>query len=263
MALTTDVYATRAKSKAAKRGALRYLKARKVEERYARQLRAVAKNVDSIVRGFLDENADVNDTQAMQTALHRYADILEPWARSVASRMVAEISQKDAKAWISHSREMGKALKQEIVSAPTGNALRTMLDEQVTLIKSLPLDAAKRVHELTLEAIAGTSARPSEIAAKILETGEVTKSRATLIARTEVARTASNLTLARAVDIGCTHYIWRTSKDGNVRKSHKEMSNKIVAIAEAPVLSDGTQTHAGCIFNCRCWPEPIIPTDLE
>jgi uncharacterized protein with gpF-like domain len=28
---------------------------------------------------------------------------------------------------------------------------------------------------------------------------------------------------------------------------------------QPPTLSDGTVTHAGQIYNCRCWPEPILP----
>lgn len=238
------------------------MKAQRVEAQYGRQLRQVATQVDSIVNAFAGEG-DINDTQKMQTALRKYADIIDPWARAVAGRMLAEVGLRDANAWISHAKEMGFQLRREIESAPTGEILRSLLEEQVNLIKSLPLQAAQRVHELTLEALSQTAARPGEIAAKILETGEVTKSRATLIARTEVSRTASSLTIARATHIGCTHYIWRTARDGDVRKSHKQMEGKVIPFDEAPTLSDGTQTHAGCIYNCRCWIEPIIPQDLQ
>ena len=135
--------------------------------------------------------------------------------------------------------------------------LRQFLSEQVKLITSLPLDAAQRVHELTLQGITeGTRAKA--IAAEILKTGRVTESRAKLIARTEVARTASGLTMARAVHVGCTHYYWRTSGDSDVRKSHKEMNGMIVPFNHPPTLSDGTTTHAGQIFNCRCWIQPLL-----
>jgi SPP1 gp7 family putative phage head morphogenesis protein len=79
-----------------------------------------------------------------------------------------------------------------------------------------------------------------------------------LIARTEVARVATELTKARAESAGITHYVWRTSEDSDVRKSHKEMDGKVVAFAIAPTLSDGSVCHAGQIFNCRCYADPII-----
>ena len=91
-----------------------------------------------------------------------------------------------------------------------------------------------------------------------METGKVTESRAKLIARTEIARTASGLTMARATHVGATHYIWRTSGDADVRNSHKEMNGKVIPFSKAPTLSDGTASHAGMIYNCRCYAEPIL-----
>lgn len=251
-----------AKKAAAQRGSLRFFKARNAEQAYARQLRSVATQIGNIVKMFAPEG-EVEQPEELQSTLRRYADLIGPWAKAAASRMVAEVSRRDAKAWAEHSSAMGVALRKELASAPTGAILRKLMDEQVTLITSLPLDAAKRVHELTMKSISQTAARPKEIAEEILRTGEVTKSRATLIARTEVARTASNLTIARATHVGCTHYIWRTAKDSDVRPSHKEMDGKVIAFDEAPILSDGTQTHAGCIYNCRCWVSPILPDTIE
>src|SRR5260364_82303 len=46
---------------------------------------------------------------------------------------------------------MPHALRHEIRTAPTGEAMRALLDEQVTLIKSIPEEAARRVHEWALE----------------------------------------------------------------------------------------------------------------
>ena len=79
-----------------------------------------------------------------------------------------------------------------------------------------------------------------------------------LIARTEVARTASGLTEARARHVGSDGYFWRTAKDADVRDSHRQMEGKFVKWNEPPTLSDGTVTHAGQIYNCRCYAEPVI-----
>lgn len=153
---------------------------------------------------------------------------------------------------------MSRGLRREIQTAPTGELFQALLNEQVTLIKSLPLEAAQRVHELTIKGLED-STRASEIAKEIARSGEVAMSRANLIARTEVARTASTLTQSRAEHVGSEGYIWRTSDDSDVRHSHKQMNGKFVRWDSPPTLSDGTTTHAGQIYNCRCYPEPVLP----
>ncbi len=209
----------------------------------------------AIINGF--PAGDPEYLPTISNILRRYADALTEWAEATAGRMLAEVSGQDAKTWMAMSEEMGKALRDEIRNAPTGEVMRGLLAEQVTLIKSLPLDAAQRVHELTLKGIEDGT-RASEIAKEIMRSGEVSASRARLIARTEVSRTASTLTQARAQHVGSTGYIWRTSGDSDVRHSHAKMNGKFVAWDEPPTL-DGMTGHAGCLPNCRCYPEPVIP----
>ena len=174
--------------------------------------------------------------------------------------MLADVNQRDQAAWLEHAQEMSHGMRETIRSTPVGELMQSLMREQVTLIKSLPLEAAQRVHELTIAGLED-STRAKEIAKEVARSGEVSASRATLIARTEVARTASKLTEARAQHVGCVEYIWRTAGDSTVRESHREMRGKVVRWDAPPTLSDGTTTHAGQIYNCRCWPEPIIPDD--
>lgn len=140
--------------------------------------------------------------------------------------------------------------------------MQLLMHDQVALIKSIPLEAAKRVHDWTLTGIEEAT-RSREVAAEILRSNEVAASRATLIARTEVARTASKLTESRARYVGSDGYIWRTSGDSDVRESHRQMNGKFVRWdengGEGAHLTDGTTCHAGQIYNCRCYPEPVIP----
>lgn len=232
------------------------MKTRRVELSYAGQLRKVAQQVGAIIDGF--PPGDPEAVPTITDMLTKYAELLIPWATATASKMLGEVNRRDEQAWFSHANEISRALREEIRTAPTGAVMQALLAEQVTLIKSLPLDAAKRVHELTLAGIEdGTRAK--EIAKEIARSGEVSMNRANLIARTEVARTASALTQARAEHIGSEGYIWRTSKDSDVRHSHREMEGKYVRWDTPPKLSDGTTTHAGQIYNCRCYSEPVIP----
>lgn len=233
-----------------------FYETRRTERMYAAQLRKVARHVGSIVDALAPQGI-VDNINVLLASLEKYAEALTPWAKAMGARMVADVNRRDLRAWRQTSREMGLQLQVEINTAPTGFALKSLLDEQVELITSIPREAGQRVHELTTEAVT-TGRRASEIAKEIQRTTQVTENRAKLIARTEVARTASGLTMSRAVSVGTEGYIWRTSKDSDVRESHKEMEGKFIRWDEVPTLSDGTKTHAGMIYNCRCWMEPVI-----
>jgi SPP1 gp7 family putative phage head morphogenesis protein len=230
----------------------RFAHAQRMEREYMRKLRMLTAQIDAMVKQMAD------NPEALQRALNSYSVAIEPWARSMATSMVARIAATNSAAWERLARSMGRSLRKELAEAKTGAFLNQMLNEQVHLITSLPLDAAQRVHKLTLEGIV-TGRRAEEIRKDILQTGNVTESRAQLIARTEVARTSNGLTMARATEVGSTHYVWRTVGDMDVRKSHKEMDGKVIAWSQPPTLSDGTTTHAGMIYNCRCFPDPVLP----
>ncbi|MGO4171568.1 phage head morphogenesis protein [Bosea sp. TAF32] len=233
-----------------------FIRARKAEVQYSRQLRKVARHIGDLVMGLFDE-ADPASVGIVERALRRYAPTIEGWANAVGGRMVTEVAARDRKAWMAVAREMGTAVHREIEKAPTGALLRERLKEQVSLITSLPAEAADRVHKLTIEGLSkGT--RASEIAAEIRKSGDVSIAKANTIARTEVSRTATAFTEARAKSIGSEGYIWRTAGDSDVRESHRAMAGKYVLWSKPPTL-DGMTGHAGQYPNCRCYPEPVIP----
>ncbi len=235
----------------------RFQKSRRAEADYARKLRSVARHVGEIVRGFAPEGK-VADLRGLMAALEKYADLITPWARAVASRMLEDIRSRDEAMWAETGREIGRDLKREVESASIGVDLARALEDQVALITSLPREAGHRVHDLATLMLSDSS-RASELAKEILDSGNVTKSRANLIARTEVSRVATELTRVRALAVGVTHYVWRTAGDSDVRESHKKMNGKTFEFAQPPEVEPGKHYHPGQFPNCRCYPEPIVP----
>jgi SPP1 gp7 family putative phage head morphogenesis protein len=231
----------------------------RTEREYGRALKSVAWHVGDIVRAFKAGNAEVSE--ALSNVLRAYSDALKPWALVTAERMLQDVNKRDMDSWRSLSNSISSQLHQDLRNAPLGELMQQRLHDQVELITSLPREAAERVHKLTLEGLEN-SARADEIAKEILRSGEVTASRAQLIARTEVARTASELTQARAESAGSEGYIWRTVLDSSVRESHRKMEGKLCRWDTAPAVQeeDGTirYYHPGRFPNCRCWPEAII-----
>lgn len=226
------------------------------ERQYAKQLRKVARHVADVIETFPPGDPAVDGT--ISAILAKYSDAITGWAAETAAIMLRAVEKAEGQIWMERSVEMGDELRRIIKRTPIGDVMATRLAEQVTLIKSLPTEAAQRVHEWTLVGIEDSSRSTTMIDA-IQRSGPVTANRAKLIARTEVARTASLLTETRARAVGSLGYIWRTSRDSDVRDSHAKMEGVYVPWDTPPTLSDGTTTHAGQIYNCRCYPEVVVP----
>lgn len=225
----------------------------RAERDYARQLKLLARQVGNLVESY---TSGIYGLPTLTQLLQGYARELGPWAQRIAARMLGEVDARDRAAWSALGNAISAQLHQDIRNAPVGGRMRELLGLQVSLIKSIPLEAAERVQELAVKArIEGTRAK--EIAEEIARTGEVTASRAMTIARTETSRAATTLVQARAESIGSVAYIWRTSRDGTVRDSHRKMEGVLVHWDNPPTL-DGLTGHAGALPNCRCTPEPVI-----
>jgi SPP1 gp7 family putative phage head morphogenesis protein len=234
---------------------------RRAELGYAVQLRKVARHVADLIFNY--DALEPQELSELQNVLSLYADTLRPWARAAARRMLAEVIRRDEQAWRNTSRKIGISLQTEIQSAPIGNVASQILDDQVSLITSLPIDAGRRVQELALEHYV-EGRRSSEIIPMIMESGNVTLSRATMIARTETGKAASAITQARAKFIGAEQYIWRTARDVFVRKAHKKLEGKVFNWDDPPVAEEnGTRHNPGEFPNCRCFAEPLIPEVIE
>jgi SPP1 gp7 family putative phage head morphogenesis protein len=233
--------------------------ARRAESQYGVQLRKIARHIGEIIRGF-DLN-DQADAFVLRDALRRYAEMLTPWARSAARAMVAEVAARSNKQWRKIGSEMGRSFADVLNGPDIGARYHQLQEEQVNLITSIPRDAAERVHELVQQGLI-EGKRFTELVPEIRRGGEVSVSKASLIARTETGRVVSNLTQARAESVGSSGYVWRTVKDAQVRPSHRSMEGQFVRWDQPPTL-DGLKGHAGAVPNCRCFAEPSIPMDLS
>lgn len=226
------------------------------EQRLAIELRKVAKIVGGIVSAHI-RDGKITDPKALATALAAYSDALGPWGEAVVEKIMTSVSANNKRAWEQASRTIGKELRSTMAESAVGAVARQLQKQQVELIKSLPLEAGLRAQKLSQEAMMG-SRRADEVAAELARTEEVTASRATLIARTEIAKANATLTRARAQYVGATHYIWRTAEDGDVRESHAEMNGKIFRFDDPPYVEGEGNHGPGEIYNCRCFAEPII-----
>lgn len=239
---------------------LRFSQARRAQERYTINLRKIARHVGDIIGGFAPGDPTV--LPQLELSLSRYAEVIRPWARATAAKMLADVASRDEKIWAEHARAMGRAIRYEISGAQTGEVLKFLMEEQVGLITSIPIEAGRRVHSLTYEALS-SSARSGEIVKEIMRSTDVTLARATLIARTETGRAATSFTEARAKHLGSTSYVWRAVPDNNTRSRHRDLDGSVHLWTEPPIAGEsGEKYHPGCGPNCRCFAEPVLPSEF-
>lgn len=174
-------------------------------------------------------------------------------------RMAAKKATKNPSLYRMLMREINQGLKSDI---------EVQIEENANLIKTLPTDVVKKVTK-DISDMALKGMRASEIAKVIREqTDKHSRASAKLIARTEVSKTTTALTKARCDNLDLHWYVWRTAEDGDrVRKSHRIMEGVLVNWNEppSPEALAGEKSvgnyHAGNIWNCRCYPEPLIEID--
>ena len=216
-----------------------------------------------------------NDVNLFQSKMQIFQNSVpyDNYINDIVKRMVTPLAARNYETWRKAARvstrshflytvlmeELKQGIKKDIDSQIISNA---------ALIKTLPSDTAQKVvRDIEEYALSGLRAEEIE---KLIQDKTRLHSRASarLIARTEVSKTTSALTKARSEELGLRWYVWRTMEDGDrVRKSHRIMNDVLVSWNNPPSPEllvkekDVGRYHAGNIWNCRCYSEPLIDID--
>jgi uncharacterized protein with gpF-like domain len=148
------------------------------------------------------------------------------------------------------------------MQGPVGKRVRQLIRQNAELISSFPNQVARRMATSTALAHQQAGGRAKELLAQF---SGLARSRAALIARTEVSKASAALTQARSEWLGLDWYVWRTSKDERVRASHRSLENVLINYNDPPspealagIKSKLGHYHAGDAPNDRCYQEPVV-----
>lgn len=100
------------------------------------------------------------------------------------------------------------------------------------------------------------------LADRIEEIGDVTESRAALIARDQTSKMNSAFNQVRQTSLGVTSYVWQTAEDERVRDSHADLDGQTFEWDDPPSV-DGEPANPGEPINCRCVASPVLDLDDE
>ena len=190
-------------------------------------------------------------------------------AENLAKRFVFSLLKHNIAAWKSkgrsarQGREIFLALQEEL-SGHIGQLVSAQVQRNAFYITNLPLEVSKQLtKKIAQQQQAGM--RAENMAREILKIApNLSRHRVNLIARTEASKASTALTRARSYDLGLDWYVWRTSEDGRVRSSHSHMQNVLVKWTDPPspesLIGEKNigRYHAGEVFNCRCFCEPVV-----
>lgn len=241
------------------------------EQNFYRALRKVAQASGHIVDQHVD-GVKIEDPKKMELALKAYSEALTPWAARQSAKLLQQVQKSNKRAYQNKSKAIGEALKLNVAEKDVGQVALKLLNEQVALIKSIPLEAGLRAQKIAYEAfLNGTRAEANEDTIAELQkqlglSTEVATSRAKLIAVTETARANAAINQSRAMAVGSGQYRWHNSGDGAVRDAHKfykgkALQGRIFSWDDPPRLDDGTRGHPGTFPRCRCFAEPVFDTE--
>ncbi len=149
-------------------------------------------------------------------------------------------------------------------------ALRRWVDENILKIKSIPNEALGEMQQIVLNGYK-RGATLTDITKSIQEQYRLTRRRAQLLARDQVATLNSQISKMQQQDAGCTKYRWSDSRDSRVRDCHHELNGKIFSWDDPPGMwyetksrgrvYTGRHCHPGEDIACRCVAIPVFDID--
>ncbi|MDY6148947.1 MAG: minor capsid protein [Porphyromonas sp.] len=225
------------------------------------------------MQGLQSELSRIRSPFLLAAAIRRYArsPTYRQAAVILARSMVTHVFSDGHKTWREAARAgskgaaIYKALQDDIAKARISEAYQELINRNAELIKTMPLNIAEQVTNMVSRQSQG-GLRSAEIMRDVLAAyPRMTHAHARLIARTESSKAATTLTQVRSEAAGVKWYEWRTGEDQRVRDSHRLMNGVLIRWSDPPnpeLLNREKHAHnryhAGNIYNCRCFPAPLV-----
>lgn len=125
----------------------------------------------------------------------------------------------------------------------------------VRLIKSIPEQYFEKLGDAVGKNME-RGMRFEDLAKEIERIGDVTESRAKLIARDQTSKMNGAFNQIRQLSLGIEKYQWQTSGDERVRDDHAANDGETFRWDKAPATG-----HPGEAVNCRCVAIPVLDLD--
>lgn len=220
--------------------------------------------------------ASKEDAARLDAAAHPISSIiasmLDAWHKRFTGPKISKAASKAAAAASQHSeRQLFKQIKSGLgiqLESVGDKHMQKRLDdfttENVALIKTVPEEYFGQVKDVVLAGIKAGQ-RADQVAADLVERGNVAENRAKLIARDQIGKFTGALTQARQTDLGVERFTWQTMGDERVRPAHAERNGKEYSWSNPPgdAGDPGDGATPGQGIQCRCFAAPVLSGILD
>lgn len=219
-----------------------------------------------------DEIGDDDSINRLLISLTRIADKdITQSATRVALGFVGRSNTQNKKrfAW-SIERARSVDVTAIIDKMDIGDVVAQAIKDNVELIKSIKTDFINDIGAQVFEDFK-KGKRQADLIKNIYERGNVTKSRAKLIARDQTAKVNSAFNEARNKKLGIDVYKWSGTGDERERPSHRVLNGMLCKYSDPAVYSDDNGKtwkkrssigayigNPGTDYQCRCLEQPQI-----
>lgn len=225
------------------------------ENRYVRGLRAVLAAVHDEYMAFMlpklslvGKHTDArsqwgSELDALGIRIHtQVGKKVDPLVQRMASEVIHGKTKERGKV-------LGITVRTEGVDAVK---LAEFRDRNISLVENAARVYAEDVRNI-FESPEALGRRVEDLKADLLSRGNVSESRAELIARDQTLKLNGQINEARQTAAGVDKYTWSTSRDERVRESHAELEGEVFDWSSPPEVG-----HPGQDFQCRCVAVPYV-----
>ncbi|KOY81672.1 hypothetical protein ADM90_14280 [Lysinibacillus macroides] len=135
--------------------------------------------------------------------------------------------------------------------------MRENVEKNVGYITNIRDDYTKKIENIVLNGVNNGSSH-KQIRQQLEEQIDMSRRRAEFVAVDQTGSLFGQMTAQRHQNMGVERFKWRTSKDERVRKSHKELEDKIFSYDDPPAVG-----LPGEDFRCRCIAIPVFDDEEE
>lgn len=247
-----------------------------IENRYARDLRALAKEMTRATkaevmelfrsedaREFFAQDASIaiRARQMLNLLSAKFDRLYSRHAEILSRRMVRQVDDQSKAALQQSFNKLTAEVTLKV--SDMSPALRTMFEasvsENVDLIKSIPTQYLDRIKGSVNRSITGTGGI-GPLMDDIQKYGGMTERRSKNIALDQTRKAYQTVNIQRTKDAGIKKGIWvHTGGTKEPRKLHREYNGKEFSLTEgAPIGDKGENVMPGECVNCRCTFVPVV-----
>lgn len=211
----------------------------------------------------MDASITSKAKKLMNKLTRKYTQLFRQKAPTLAANMLNGSLQTSETVLKTSLKKLsgGLTLNTGIVPKGMEDAVKAMIQENVALIQSLPVEYMNDVQGAVMRSIGMAEGAP-DIEAKLMKYAGMCNRRAELVALDQTSKVYGAINKMRMQAVGINKFEWVHSGGGqHPRQSHMELDGKVFSFDDLPLKGEEgfvNGQYPGQAINCACTMTPVI-----